>query len=260
MTLGVALCAAIAAAAGHGRPPDIAECGRDPARGLLVNCTIGAAPWAAPDPARPTVVFVHGANPLAPVLHFAPARRMAEAVYRRHGGRFNVLGWDWNSDTIVSLSPRANVEHAVGHGYALASALRGAGVDPVRLHLIGQSSGCVVAAAAARALIAGTGRPVAQLTLIDPATLYHGMVFEQLAAGSTARLVENYYVVGPSGFGRAVGYPDVWNIQIDGRRGYVGLVRLMHSDHLDAVRWYIASVEDPSCCSGFNTSLLLRSP
>ncbi len=48
---------------------------------------------------------------------------------------------------------------------------------------------------------------MAQLTLLDPAVTYHGLIFDVLAAGSSASFVENYWAPGPSGYGREAPAP-----------------------------------------------------
>jgi pimeloyl-ACP methyl ester carboxylesterase len=254
----VVVYAAIASLAGWGDRPALIRLGGDPARGVLVNVTPGARPFDPPDPMRPTVVFIHGFNPMPRTVHFAMTERLADALARRAGLSFNVLGWDWNAASCVSLRSRVNAEAAVEQGGALAAALRQAGVMPVWTHLIGHSSGCTVAASAAQALAAGTGQRVAQLTLLDPATLYHDVVFERLAAGSAARRVENYWTPAPSGYGREVGHAGVWNQRVAGPTPYLGVVCPWHSDHMNLVHWYLGTAADATIPSGFNTSLLLR--
>ncbi len=259
MSVSGALLIALSALAGSHDFP-LFERGCDPAQGLLVNCTVGTHPTAAPDPARFTIVFVHGANPLPNTIHFTMAQRMGEAVGRRYGVTFNVLGWDWNASTIVSLRMRQNLANAVEQGQALAAALLRAGIDPTRLHLIGQSSGCIVAASAARSLIQSTRRPVANLTLLDPAQIHHDLIFRQLAAGATAYRVENYFVAGLSGYGKAAVSPGVqdFRVTLGERSGLLGVVRPLHSDHINAVKWYIGTVDEPSAGVGFYHSILFQ--
>lgn len=230
--------------------------GGDPARGVLVNHTIGARPFDPPDRSLPTVVFVHGFNPMPRVVRFSMADRFAESFHRRGGPPFNLLGWDWNAATFDNISPKANAEAAVRQGQALASALWFGAIDPGRTHLIGHSAGGMVVTSAARDLALGRGRPVAQLTLLDPATLYHSVIFERLAAGSLSPRVENFWSPGPSAFGREVALPGVQNIRVDGPASYAGLLCPLRSDHLFIVRWYLDTVADGRRPWGFNTSVL----
>jgi pimeloyl-ACP methyl ester carboxylesterase len=254
----IVLFAAVAVASGCEDRPSLVAIGGDRARGTLVNYTPGFGMFDPPDPDRPTVVFIHGINPVPRAVHFTMSERLAAALARRFGAAFNLLGWDWNAASFVSVRPWVNDENAVEQGHALAAALRGAGGAPSRTHLIGHSSGCIVAASAARDLAAGGGEPPAQLTLLEPATLYHALVFDHLAAGSSARKVENYWSPGPSGYGREAPFDGIWNVRVAGPMPHFGVICPLRSSHLFVVEWYLATVEDQTCPSGFNTSLLLQ--
>ncbi len=256
MSLAIAAVLTAAAMAADRTGSPLIRRGGDPARGLLVNCSPGARPFDPLDLSRPTVVFVHGFNPLPRVVHFEMAQRFAESLARRRGPALNLMNWDWNAGTFESLSPGANSEAAVRQGHALTRALVEAGVDPARVHLIGHSAGGMVVASAARDFALGRGRPVAQLTLLDPATFYHRIIFERLEAGSLAPVVENYWCPGPSAYGREVALAGVRNYRVDGPASFAGVVCPLRSDHLYLVRWYLATVEDPRRPLGFNTSPL----
>jgi len=254
MTIGVVLVAVATVGGG----PRLMAVGGDPAPGLLVNRSAGARPFDPPDPSRPTFVFAHGFNPLPGRLHFTMAARLGEAVGRRYGpGAYNVLDWDWNAATIGGLRSRDQIAAAIAQGPALAEAIRLAGIDPARLHLIGHSAGAGVVASAARTIAARTGVPVAQLTLLESAWCFHEDIFVKLAACSASARVENYWVPGPSGYGRAVTHPGVTNVRIDGRTPWFGVVWPTRSGHFDIVRWYLATAESPASRDGFNTSILL---
>lgn len=216
--------------------------GPSASRGRLVNVTIGAGPMTSIHPVLPTVVVAHGANPFHRALRYAIAERYAEAFGARYGPAVQVLAWDWNADTLRHLPlAKPNIDHVAHQGQLLASAIIAAGVDSSRLHLIGQSSGCVVVTAAARSLTNG-GRPPARLTVLDPARIYHDLVFVTLGAGSAASRVDHVWVDGMSAFGMDAPYPGVRNTRLDGTRGVLGLVRPMHSDHFASVRWHIGQV------------------
>jgi pimeloyl-ACP methyl ester carboxylesterase len=257
MMAAVALVATVATVASLGGREAIIEFGGDPARGVLVNLTPGARPDDPPDPSRPTVVFIHGFNPVPRLVHFTMAERLAEAVRARAGDGLNVLAWDWNAATFESAHPRVNRASTIHQGCLLAAALRGAGVSPGRTHLIGHSAGGIVAASAARALALGCGEGVAQLTFLDPASAYHDVIFRNLAAGSLARRVENYWVPGPSAYGREVRHANVQNTRVPVPSHLFGLLSPVHSGHLYVVRWYVRTVDNPAHPAGFNTSLLL---
>ena len=232
--------------------------GGDPARGVLVNLSPGARPFDPPDPNRPTVVFVHGINPMPRVVHFEMARRLAEALAFRPGPCFSVFGWDWNAATVEGTRREVNDANAVAQGVVLAGALRASGVDPVRIHLIGHSSGAMVATSAARSLADAAGRPIAQLTLLEAASCHHDMLYQRLGAATAALRVENYWSPGVSGFGRETLIPGVQNIRVPGQTPVVGVVWPLRSNHISIVRWYVQTAADPTCPDGFNTSLLLQ--
>ena len=252
------LLTAAASLAADGREMILLRAGGSPARGLLVNRSPGRRPFDPPDPSLPTLVFVHGINPLPHLVHFTMAERLADALVRRGGPRCNVLAWDWNAATVESLRASTNSEAAVRQGLPLASALWATGIDPARIHLIGHSSGGMVAASAARVLARGFGRPVAQLTLLEPASFHHAILFERLEAGSLAPIVENYWAPGPSAYGREVLLPGVCSYRVDGPASYAGVLCPLRSDHLYIVQWYFETVEHPGLMAGFNRSRLLE--
>jgi pimeloyl-ACP methyl ester carboxylesterase len=241
--------------------PVLLRKGGDPARGLLVNHSPGRRPFDSPDPRLPTVVFIHGITPTPRLVHFTMAERFAESLARRGGAQpFNVLGWDWNAATLESLRSAPNSEAAVRQGPALAWALWRAGIDPARTHLIGHSSGAMVATSAARTFVVSMGRPVAHLTLLEPATYYHAIIFERLGAGSLSPVVENYWASGPSAYGNEVALPGIRNYRVDGAGSYMGVVCPLQSDHIHIVRWYLDTIERPGLGHGFNLSRLLTLP
>ncbi len=257
MTAWILVLATVVAVVGSDDRPAFLAFGGDSARGVLVNLSQMARPGDPPVVGRATVVFIHGFNPAPRALHFTMSEQVAGALVRRVGPGFNVFGWNWNAATFVSLDPRANGDSAVAQGRALATALLRSGALPARTHLIGHSSGSIVAASAAQTLAFEYGRPVAHLTLLEPAAGYHPLVFERLAAGSSAQRVENYWSPGASGYGGESAAPGVVNIRVDVPRSYLGVVSLRRSGHMNIVRWYIATIDDPRQWAGFNQSLLL---
>jgi pimeloyl-ACP methyl ester carboxylesterase len=182
------------------------------------------------------------------------AKRLAEAIARRGGPPMNVLAWDWNGSTYVGLNPNVNAEQTVGQGLRLAAELKGRGLAPERSHLIGHSSGAIVAAAAAQDLRVRSGRPVARLTLLEPAEFYHHVVFERLAAGSSAHRVEHYWAPGPSGYSREVGHAGVLNYRVEVPTPWLAAVHPLRSGHLHVFRWYLTTVEDRASPVGFNAT------
>lgn len=254
MTASLLLLTSMITTAGLGDEPQLFRLKGHPAPGFLVNLSPGARPFDAPDRSRPTVVFIHGFNPTPGAVRFTMAERLAEAIARRGGPPRNVLAWDWNAATYVGLSVRTNHENNISQGRLLADAIRAHGLSPAHTHLIGQSSGSIVAASASRAL-AETGQPVAQLTLLDPAAFYHHVVFDRLGAGSAAGRVENYWAPGPGGFGREVNAAGVRNHRVDDAASHLGALYPPRSAHFNLVRWYLVTVEDRTARVGFNASV-----
>jgi pimeloyl-ACP methyl ester carboxylesterase len=250
------LLAAAATITAEGRPAILVRKGGDPARGLLVNHSPGRRPFDPPDSSLPTVVFIHGINPLPRVVHFTMAERVAESLARRGGPPCNVLAWDWNAATVESVRSSPNCEAAVRQGPTLAWALWTSGLDPSRTHLIGHSSGGLVATSAARVFARQFGRPVAHLTLLEPASYYHPIIFERLEAVSLCPVVENYWSPGPSAYGQHVAAPGVQNYRVDGPASFAGVLCPLRSDHLFIVRWYLETIERPDLGFGFNQSAL----
>ncbi len=203
--------------------------GGDPSTGLV---RLHTGPF---NPNRPTLVVVHGINLTPHLLHFTLAERYAEVV----GPAYNVLAWDWNAATLPSVRPSVVDQAAVGQGLRLASVLARLGVEPSRLHLIGQSTGSVVAASCAHALTRSMGRPVDHLTLLDPSVLQHSLIFEGLNAARCTRKLENLYAPGPSGFGRHAPYAGVRNYAAPTPSRWWGLLRPTHTDHMNVVRWHL---------------------
>jgi pimeloyl-ACP methyl ester carboxylesterase len=241
-----------------GERADLLRCGGDLSEGVLIKRTPGAGPTDAIDPARPTVVFIHGYNPMPRTVHFEMAQRLSEAIGRRPGGcSFNVLDWSWNAATCAGLRVSTNTEAAIAQGPLLAGALLRAGIEPGRIHLIGHSAGSIVAASAAQSIARMRGVVVAQVTFLDPAAFYHAVLFERLAAGTAATKVENYWADGPSGYGQFAPYGGVTNACVQGSTPWLGVVMPLRSGHLDIVRWYVATAEHPGCPLGFNASVLL---
>ncbi len=243
---------------GSGGRPVMLKWGSDPARGLLVNRTLGTRPFDPPDPSRPTVVFIPGFNPAPRIVHFEMAIRIAESLGRR-GVACNVLEWDWNAATCDSFIPRINSINSVAQGRYLAVQLARAGIEPSRTHLIGHSAGGMVATSAAHTFAIGWGRPVAQLTLLEPASYYHAVIFQQLQAGSLAPVVENYFTTSPSAYGKEVHLAGVRDHHVSGRSFYYGVINPIRSDHVSIVVWYLATIGDRQNQQGFNTNTWIHS-
>ncbi len=222
--------------------PRLWAAGADHAPGLLVNYTVGCHPGSVLDPSRPAVVIIHGINPLHPLMHMEMAQRYGEAIGSRWGSSVSVLGWNWNSSTLRGLRATENDALAELHGLALADVLMRQGAAPEWLHLVGHSSGCVVAAEAARAIADRTGRPVDRLTLLDPVGRQHSVIFGKLRAGSAARRVDHIWAAGPTGFGSPAAYPNVRDEVFRGPAQWSGFLGPGRLDHMQLVRWHIAQL------------------
>jgi len=242
----VVLLTGLAAVAATGRAGEIrlTAVGPSPARGLLVNRTIGRRPFDPVDPSVPAVVVVHGLNPFHPLVHFTMGRSYGEALGARYGAAVQVLEWDWNAATTtdVLLGCSANERFCEEQGRMLAAALIAARIDPALLTFIGQSSGVVVSASAAQSLYAYHGRPIRRLTMLDPYHAQHELIFNRLSVTSCASAVDHYWVPGPSGFGRSADYSGVTSTRLASPRRYRGLIRPLHSDHMHAVRWHVGTI------------------
>jgi pimeloyl-ACP methyl ester carboxylesterase len=237
MISSVALQAVIALAATCLGDPDLVACGGSDAQGCLINLSCGAGPCDPVEPDKPTIVVTHGFNPFPRRVRFCFPESFAREFRYRCGTGVNVLAWDWNADTFVSLRPKVNSENAIDQGCRLATALISRGVEPAHTQLIGHSLGCVVVVSAARHLASTTGEPIAQLTLLDPLKSQHALIFERLAATRVALRVENDWAPGLSGYGAQANYPGVINVRVPGATPLRGLVNPLLSNHLHVVRW-----------------------
>jgi hypothetical protein len=255
MTATILLVAAAAIAAGPDDRARLYRLGGDPAAGILINRSPRARPFDRLDPSLPTVVFVHGFNPAPRTFRYLMGERLAESIARRGGPPVNILEWGWNAASFVSVRMSENQENSIAQGRLLAAALWASGAAPGKVHFVGQSSGAIVVASAARTFVDCYRQPVAQVTLLDPATHYHDVVFQQLAVGTAAARVENYWSPGPGAYGRPAGVARVSNIRADVPAPLSGAVLLSRSAHLNVFRYYLATVEDRSCSVGYNVSM-----
>ena len=159
----------------------LAAIGPSPARGLLVNRTVGSRPFDPVDPGRPAVIVVHGLNPFHPVIHFTMGARYGETLGRRYGNSVQVFEWDWNAVTTTGLLSglSANERFCEEQGRLLAAPLIASQIDPSLVSFVGQSSGVIVSVSASRAIAGRYGRPVARLTMLDPYHAQHDLIFSE---------------------------------------------------------------------------------
>lgn len=241
-------------ATGCGLNSPVIKTGGNGRMGVLLNYSCGAHPCDAIDPAKPTIVFTHGWNPLPSRIRTTFAHASACALKQRCGNSYNLLSWDWNA---VRVSPWNDEPLRVGkeQGRMMATALRCRGVDPRRTQIVAHSLGTVAAAQAAQCL-SDLG-PTAQLTLLDPPETYHRQIFCDLGAIRHACVVENYWAPGLSGYGAHAGYRGVRNYRVSGPKPVVGSIDLSVSNHVYVMQWYYDTVRCPLMRCGFQNSALL---
>lgn len=241
-------------AVGCGLNTPVLKKGANNRTGVLLNYSCGANPCDPIDPGKPTIVFTHGWNPLPKKIRTTFAHASACALKQRCGDSYNLLSWDWNA---VRVSPFNDEPLRIGRqqGRMMAAALRRRGVDPCRTQIVAHSLGTVAAAEAARCLC-DIG-PTAQLTLLDPPETYHDEIFCGIGAIYHARVVENYWAPGISGYGAHAGYPGVRNYKVKGATPVRGVVDLSMSNHVYVMRWYYDTARCPSMECGFQNSVLL---
>ena len=243
--------------AGCGLHPDIVVLGGNEMRGCLLNHSCGAHPCDPIDPSKPTIVLTHGFNPLPRRLRTTFMQGYSRAIKCRCGDSYNLLGWDWNRATWVSLKPQENVENAIRQGRCLAAALRARGVVPQNTHLIAHSLGSVTMAAAAQSL-SRCGCRVAQLTLLDPLERQHQLIFERLEARCSACEVENYWAPGLTGYGGPARYRNVRNYRVAGRKPIWGIIDPTISNHVSVLHWYYDTIRCPRTPCGFQNSVFVH--
>jgi pimeloyl-ACP methyl ester carboxylesterase len=220
--------------------------------GVLLNYSRGAHPCDPIDPAKPTIVFTHGWNPLPNRIRctFGPAS--AAALRCRCGDSYNLLSWDWNA---VRVSPFNDEPLRIGkeQGRMMAAALRRRGIDPCRTQLVAHSLGTIAVSQAAVCLSdLGT---FAQITLLDPPETYHEQIFSELCPQCHARCVENYWSPGISGYGAHVDYVGVQNYTVRGPTPVRGIADLSLSNHVYVMQWYYETIRCPSMRCGFQNSV-----
>lgn len=218
---------------------ELIACGGSDANGYLVNLTAGSAPDDPVNGDKPTIVVTHGFNPCPRLFHFTFPRTYAQAIRRRWGSGVNVLAWEWNAATFVSLRPSVNEANAVDQGRRLAAALIDRGAQPAHTQLIGHSIGCVLMASAAESLWCSSRQQIARLTLLDPLKSQHGLIFERLQANTSAMLVENLWAPGLSGYGAVAEFTGVFNLRIPGATPVRGVINPARSNHLYVVHWHL---------------------
>lgn len=242
-TVGCGLNTAVIQKGGNGRT------------GVLLNYSCGAHPCDPVDPTKPTIVITHGWNPLPNKIHTTFGSSGARALRCRCGDSYNILSWDWNAVKVPVFND-GPIKVGKCQGRMLACALRARGVNPRYTQLISHSLGSVVVAQAACSM-ADMG-PFAQITLLDPPTQFHDELFCRLAVTHHARVVENYWSPGISGFGDRVNYRGVRNYKVEGDAPVRGIVDLSVSNHVGVMLWYYNTMNCPSMPCGFQNSVFVN--
>lgn len=252
LALALACCAL---ASGCGLNTVLSRPGGNGCMGVLLNHSCGAAPCDPIDPSKPTIVLTHGWNPLPNKIHSAFGPASAAVIKRRCGDSYNILSWDWNG---VRISPFRDEPLRVGkvQGRKMAAALRARGVVPCRTQIVAHSLGTIAISQAAVCL-SDLG-PFAQLTLLDAPETYHEQIFGELCPQRHARVVENYWAPGISGFGYHADYPGVRNYIVRGTTPIRGIFDLSISNHVYVMQWYYDTIRCPSVRGGFNFSVMLK--
>ncbi len=239
---------------GCGLNTAVLQRGSNERMGVLLNYSCGAHPCDPIDPAKPTIVFTHGWNPLPKHILETFGLSSAQAIRCRSGDAYNLMSWDWSA---VKVSPFHDEPIRIGkcQGKMMAAALRARGVDPTRTQIVAHSLGTLAAAQAAVCL--SDGGPIAQLTLLDPPEKLHEEIFCRLGATCHASVVENYWAPGISGYGSHANYAGVCNYVVDGPNPILGIVDLSISNHVHVMLWYYETIRCRSMACGFQRSVFL---
>jgi pimeloyl-ACP methyl ester carboxylesterase len=234
------------------QPPLFDTSQSDPSKGWLINMSPDME-WGSPiDPSRPTVVLVAGLNPDADLMTNLLAEPYSEAI-GHHTPHVNVLKWAWGAASFPSLKQSVQAHNAIAQGRMLAAALQEAGIPPRKVHLIGQSIGCLLIASAAQSLCCSTGEAVGQLTFLDALWWNHHLIFEELKAHQATSRIVNYWTDGPSGYGKPARYPGVQNCYVEwGPSPLLGVVLYWRGNHVWVSRWYVRRIANPECFYGFD--------
>jgi hypothetical protein len=224
----------------------------DPSQGFLINMSPDME-WGSPiDPSRPTVVVVAGLNPFPDHLTNLLAEPYSEAI-GQHTPHINVLKWAWSGASNPAPLQSVQAHNAIAQGRKLAAALQETGIPPHKLHLIGQSLGCLLVAATAQSLCCAAGEPVAQITFLDALWWNHHLIFKEIKAYEFTNRIVNYWTDGPSGYGKPEHYPGVQNCYVEwGPYPVSGLILFWKGNHVWVSRVYVRLMSNPERFYGFD--------
>ncbi len=244
---------------GCGLGSPVLRSGGSPYQGRLLNLSCGARAWDPADPGKPTVVLTHGWNPLPKLIRTTLGEAGAGSIHRRFGDDVNVFSWDWNAVRISALKDDP-AEISKLQGIQLARALHLRGVSADQTHMIGHSLGAIVVSRASRTLCHLQGKRTRQVTLLDPPSMFHELIFDELCPTKHAERVENYWAPGVSGYGAAVARAGVCNYSVRGDHPIIGIVDLSVSNHVETMAWYAETMNSPQMNCGFQRSFIASMP
>jgi hypothetical protein len=228
-----------------------------PAEPVLLNLSADAqTPQDAFDPARPTVVIVHGLNLLPGLLRYVYMQDYAAAMAARVGSGANVAVFEYNDQSLVSLDARTNIANTLALGQRLGDGLTERGLtDGESVQMIGHSLGAFVVTTAARQM-GGVG----QITLLDTWLADVMLLVHEHGLLAAADEVENYWSDAPGGLGGPLTADNVFSYRVDQREFPLPVAATVpFLAHLAIVFWYQDTILNDQSAVGFGRSLAVGS-
>jgi len=223
------------------------------AEATLLNLSADAqTPEERFDPARPTVVIVHGLNVLPGLLRYVYMQQYAAGMAARLGADVNIAVFQYDSQSMVSLDPQTNIANALILGQRLGDELIERGLtDTQSVQMIGYSLGAFTVTAAARQM-GGVG----QITLLDTWVGDVMLLVHEHDLPAAADQVENYWSDAPGGLGGPVTADNIFNYRVDQRQFPLPVAAAVPFwAHLAIVFWYQDTILDEQSPVGFGRSL-----
>ncbi len=227
-----------------------------PTEPVLLNLSADAqTPQGQFDPAKPTVVIVHGLNLLPGLLRYVYMQDYAAAMAARVGSGANVAGFEYNDQSLVSLDARINIANALALGQRLGDELTERGLtDGQSVQMIGHSLGAFVATAAARQM-GGVG----QITLLDTWLADVVLLVHEHDLLAAAHEVEYYWSDAFGALGGPLTEDNVFSYRVDQRQFPLPVaLDVPHWAHFLILFWYKDTILDEQSAVGFGRSLAVR--
>ena len=224
-----------------------------PTEPVLLNLSADAqAPQDAFDPARPTVVIVHGLNPLPGLLRYVYMHHYAAAMTARLGAGVNIAVFQYDGQSMVSLDAPTNIANALALGQRLGDELTERGLtDGQSVQMIGYSLGAFVITTAARQM-GGVG----QITLLDTWLADVLLLVHEHDLLAAADEVEYYWSDAFGGFGGPLTGDNVFSYRVNQRDFSVTVpVDVLPWAHFAILFWYEDTILDEQSAVGFARSL-----